>query len=269
MKRAFDFGRFLTSAAGWEAIFLTLFFFFLQTSIVLAADDETASASPVTADQPADSPYDDIDKTHRTAMLWQYVRQQMPQWAPGLNQTLRAPLGWAHALGTDLGGDASADAGNNRYVPPVFEPLADVMQPPANDAQGMWLTPGYHHMGFLPFHDVMMAGMDLRRHMFGGGMHFDFKPYYGQNWTSLNGYGGARFDVALLRAGESQPWGRIGLGYTEGASYLMDRGHGFDLHAVLRFTDNLNLRAGVRDSQSSSDIGNYAIMRWKLLEFGN
>jgi hypothetical protein len=113
----------------------------------------------------------------------------------------------------------------------------------------------------------MMTGLTFRERALDDRMQFDFHPFYGQNWVSLNGYGGAELGIGLTHGGEAQPWGRIALRYTDGASYLMDRSSGFDMNAELRFDTHLSLISGVR-GDGTSDLGNYAIMRWKLMEFG-
>lgn len=264
MRRAFELGHFLTSAKGWEAVFLTLLVLLNVPKPCAADDGINATGMPLASDpQPVSSPLDDLDKTHRTAMLWQYVRQQAPVWAPGLNDTLHKPLGWLQSAERNVFDDGASDSNAS-----AFQPISMLMQaPPENAGQAMWLTPGYHHKGFLPFHDAMMTGMDMRQRVFDNRLQFDLKPYYGQNWTSLNGYGGAALGIGLTHPGEAQPWGRVSMGYIEGASELMDNGRGYDMHAELRFDDSWSFHAGVRN-ENTSDLGNYAIMRWKLMSFG-
>jgi hypothetical protein len=146
--------------------------------------------------------------------------------------------------------------------------MAALIQPPTpGEGQAFWLTPGYHHKGFLPTHDAMMMSFNLRQHMFDDRVQVDMRPFYGQNWVSTNGYGGAEIGFNLSRTGAAQPWGRIAVRYVEGDQDLMDQGHGIDMHAELFFDDHLSLHAGVRENEESQ-LGNYAMLRWKLAEFG-
>jgi hypothetical protein len=272
MNGVFTIGRFLTRATGRAVTFLTLILTFLHTQNCLADDDMAYVAPPLVAGAPMDSPLDEMNKGHRLGLLLNYVRHEAPGWAPGLREDLRAPLDWMMS-GTRPFRDAFDEDGSpetgNGFLGSVFGPLSGLMQPPSSEAgQAMWLSPGYHHMGFLPFHDAMMMGVNLRQHLFDNRVHLDLHPFYGQNWVSLNGYGGAEMGIGLAHGDTGQVWGRIALRYTDGASNLMDNGRGFDMSAQLRLSDHLNLTAGVNSDQNT-DLGNYVLLRWKLVQFGH
>ena len=55
----------------------------------------------------------------------------------------------------------------------------------------------------------------------------------------------------------------LAIGYREGDSRLLDRAHGVDAHGEVPFTEHLNLRAGVRESDTGP-LGDYVTLRWKM-----
>lgn len=276
MKKDFNKKPFLTSAYSWEALFLTFIFAFFPWQILYAAtDDGVLDPTIVAAASPANSLLDQMEGDQRRGLLFKYVRQEVPSWAPGLNEKLRAPLTWATSKLRAIGGvfgahdDGDEASGDEGFLPPLIRPLSALMQVPnENEAQAFWIAPDYHHKGFLPFHDAMITEMNFRERAFDDRVQFDLRPFYGQNWVSLNGYGGAELGVGLTHKGDTQPWGRIGFCFINGASDLMDNNRGFDMNAELRFNEHLALTAGIHGTENS-DLGNYVLLRWKVIGFGN
>lgn len=256
---------------GRVAVFLTLVLTFHPQNAWAADDDMTFAPVPKVAGQPEDSPLSELDKSHRLGLLLDYVRKEGPGWAPGLRDYLRSPFGWimngfrpaASALGLD--GD---DDGGEGFFSSIFHPVSSLMTPPSPQAtQALWFSPGYHHKGVLPFHDAMVLSLNLRERLWDNRLQFDVKPFYGQNWVSTSGYGGAEIGIGLGHSGSGQPWGRIALRYTDGDSALMDRGRGFDMHAEVQFNEHLSLHAGMH-GEEDSQLGNYVLLRWKVADFG-
>ncbi len=221
------------------------------------------------------SPLDQLDSSHRMGLLLNYVRKEGPGWVPGLRQNLRAPVNWLMnglgPMGQMFGHDALDDAGGDdrwgdAWLSSVMSPLSSLLRTPSvHESQAFWVTPGYHHKGFLPFHDVMLMSFNLREHFLDDRLQFDLRPFYGQNWLSANGYGGAQLSVNLGKSGAA-PWGSLALRYSDGASNLMDTSRGFDMTAALRFDEHLSLNAGV-NGERDTELGNYVMLRWRA-EFG-
>ncbi len=209
-------------------------------------------------------------REHRLGLLLDYVQKEAPGWAPGLRDAIHAPMNWtrnglASAGRTfGFGGDGDSDDEEGLLSPIVRQ----FLQPPSPGArQAFWMTPDYHHKGFLPIDDAMVMKFNFRQHAFSDRVQLDFSPFYGQNLMSLNGYGGAEIGINLNRSGAKEPWGRIAVRYTQGDQDLMDQGHGIDMHAELRFTDRLSLNAGVRENEETQ-LGNYVLLRWHITDFG-
>jgi hypothetical protein len=266
----------LTNAWFCRALFLTLILIaFVNCSESLAFDyNDSDYPDPNAYARPTSTAFDNQERNQRLHLMLNYAKTQVPAIAPGLPDFVRNPSGWfGHGIGMNLG-DAknSADVSSS-----IIEPMQGMPASPSADApEAMWLAPNYYHQGFLPFKDALIADAHLRHNLsenlLSNRMQLDWHPFYGQNWHSLDNYWGS--EIALgLGAGpalqpssqpSSQPWGKIALRYTSGDTNLTERGHGFDMHSELNFSECLSLNAGIRENGNSSS-GNYVMLRWKLI----
>ncbi|MBV8548224.1 MAG: hypothetical protein JO126_02065 [Alphaproteobacteria bacterium] len=172
---------------------------------------------------------------------------------------------WGGALGLD-------------GMMPDLTGLSGLMdQPRDNDLSGTWMTPGYHHRGFLPTHDAIKLGMTGREHFMDDFVRLEARPFVGENWLHGGGIYGAtvsmnfgqspvmpknKLQAAMNPVRDTGGWGRISMGFVGGESELTDHGKGFDLHGEVRFTENLALHSGVRDNGDAS--ANYVLLRWSM-----
>lgn len=267
MDGIFNICRFLPYPRGWAGFFLTLCILFTPASAPHADNGTTIISVPVIADRPMNgSPMEEAEKRQRLKLLLDYMRKEGPDLVPGLSGIIRSPF---RSVGRVFGMDSISELGDEAgFLIPLFQPVATMMTPPSLDeAQALWLSPEYHHRkGILPFRDSLILGVNFRQQAWNDRVQFDVRPFYGQNWVSTDGYWGTEFGISLKRKEASDPWGRIALRYTDGASALVDNGHGFDMHTEIRFDKNLALHAGVRES-GNSDLGDYVLLRWKLTGF--
>jgi hypothetical protein len=189
---------------------------------------------------------------------------------PSLSGILHNSNGWAaygvKTLEDQFDFDSEPDHGNAASTVLSTHPVSSMMQPPSvGDARSYWLSYGYHHKsGVLPFHDAMVVGFNSQ-HSVTDGLQMELHPYYAQHCVGLNGYYGTEASLALGSEDKSQPWGKISLGYVNGDSSLSDHGNGYDLHSEVNFNEHLSLHAGVRQDEET-DLGNYMMLRWKLVE---
>jgi hypothetical protein len=244
-----------------------LFFNLTQHTYATTDDRVYPFADPVIG-----RPFQIIDKDAQLGLLWDHVKHQAPRLVPRLRSTMLTPLRWtlsnlneaSEFLGLDEGAQES-----ERFLTPFTHSFVAMMQPPSVDSsQAFWLTPSYSHKGFLPVNDAMIMRLNMRHRALHDRVQMDLAPFYAQNWLSTRGYGGAEASVTIHRQDKNaKPWGKVTLRYAEGSSDLMDRRHGIDFHADVQFTDTMNLTAGVRDSQNSQ-LGNYVMVRWKLMDLG-
>jgi hypothetical protein len=279
MKGNFTILRFLTDMKVCIGIFTAVFLSVLiPFQACRAATDETAAQSGYTSTPDGqDTPLANETKMSRKSQLLNYVRAQVPIWMPGLPSYIRDPGSWAlgqlREVRDELGLDPGIGGEEVSMMSSLTQPVMAMMQSPGPEqTEAMWLSPDYHHKGFLPFHDAMVMGFGMRHAVMNDRIQVEVKPFYGQSWHSFSGYGGAEISVNLRGFGigsdSGQPWGKIAVRYIEGNPDMLDHGHGTDLHAELRFTPHLALHAGVREDGDSGGLGNYAILRWQLAEFG-
>jgi hypothetical protein len=276
MKGIFTTRRFLTDILVWVVIFTIFALGVLIPFRPLHAADNNDPTPPVitsttNAQNEQDTPLDADDKSYRTHQLMHYIHDQLPNWLPGVPSYIRDPAGWAlggaRQIRDEIGLERTAD-GSPSMMASLAQPMAAMMQPPTpQQAEAMWLSPDYHHMGFLPAHDAMVMGVGAR-HTVWGGTQLEVRPFYGQNWHSLEGYGGSEAAINLGGANVGHPWGKIAVRYIEGSSDMLDHGHGTDMHAEVHFNQQLALHAGVRQSDNS-ELGNYVLLRWQLAELGH
>lgn len=268
MNRNFTFRRFLTDLLVWVAVFT----FFVLTPFRAAHSADTDTAPLITptssAQSQQDTPLNDDEKHYRIQQMLHYVRSEVPQLLPGLPGYIRDPAGWAlngvRDVRDELGLEHDAGGGTS-MIASITDPVAAMIgAPDPAQREAMWLTPDYHHMGFLPTHDAMVFGIGMRHTMLDDRVQVQIRPFFGQNWHGPENYGGSELSVNLSTR-DGKPWGKIAVRYTEGDPDMLDHGHGTDLHAELRFNDHLALHAGVRQGDDAS-LGNYVLLRWRLTE---
>lgn len=253
----------------WPAFLLV--FAFLAVSPAFAGDEaNTLAELPiVTAGKPRYSAFEESDRNYKLGLLMNYVRREGPSWFPGLPDALRSPARMAlQSLGStadEFGDGVSAAA--NELIPSFLIPSSPGMDPPAlHDAQRLWISPGYHHMGgLMPFNDAIMLGFNYRADLPNEGFKLNIHPFYGQSWTSPKGYWGVETALGIGPAGK-KPWGVIVVRYDDGDSGLMDQPRGFDMHTEFSFDNNLTLNAGVRHNEDTQ-LGDYVLLRWRM-KFG-
>lgn len=257
----------LTNAYSCNTLLLTIF-------ICVLAHCSNAKAFEYYQDQwpdvssssrPSLTPLADQDRSNRIRLMRDYAKTLIPTIAPGLPSYISNPGSWAYnGLGI-VRQDESIDG-----VSSFLQPVQSSFQQPSVDApEALWLSPGYHHRGFLPIHDAMLMGIHLRHtpgvSLDGNSLQFDVHPFVGQSWRSLDDYWGTEVGFSLRHASSPQPWGKIAISFTQGDNQLMDHGHGFDMHTEFNFNEHLSLNAGVRENYNS-DAGNYVMVRWKLVD---
>jgi hypothetical protein len=204
--------------------------------------------------------------------LLDFAKNEAPNLVPGLPSIIRDPAKWAlgglHETKGLLNFDLGA-VGDSDILASILRPVSSMMRPAAPDeSQATWFAPTYHHQhGVLPLHDAMIMGTHSRQDLFHRYMRLDIHPYYAQNYFSQRGYWGTDFTLDLASPSDtartSKPWGKIVFGYTNGDSRMMDHGRGVDLHGELRFSDNLTLNTGMRQSDQTGS-GNYVLLQWKI-----
>ena len=217
------------------------------------------------------------DETNRRlSIVTNYLRQQAPAMMPALPEAIRAPARWAmdswssiHSTFSGLDTSGLADGGT--AIAQFLAPVSNIMRPPSDSTDSaIWVTPGYHHKGFIPTHDAMVLGFNTRNRVMNGTVQLDTHPFVGQNWHSSESYWGVESTLALAQPTtkpNGKPWGKISLRYLNGDRALMDHDRGFDMHTELRFDDHISLHAGVREDIGSG-VGNYVMLRWQLTELG-
>jgi hypothetical protein len=202
-------------------------------------------------------------------LLINYIRAQVPIWLPGLPvSSIATPnslmLSGLRSIRSQLGADDSGDQNEPTIAATLTPPESMLQMPSLTEPEALWLTPDYHHKGFLPFNDAMIMGVSLRRSLLEGHVQMDFHPYYGQNWISTRGYYGQ--EIALNVSEKMGPiqGGKIAINYIVDDSNLSDHGHGINLHGDLKFSDTVGLQAGVRENDNAQ-LGNYVMVKWTLL----
>lgn len=257
----------LTNAASCALLLLTFFLcLFANCSETLAftadrdAPDTSAYARANNAKRFAEQ-----EGTRRLGLMADYAKGQIPHLAPGLPSFIRNPGGW---VSRGLGGSSPMDMfdeDTGSFLQPVQSAFTE---PSVNAPQAMWISPSYHHRGFLPMNDAMIMGVHMRQSfsdLFAGhGVQLDLHPFYGQSWHSTDYYWGTEIAFDLHNKDAAHPWGKIALRFTNGDTDLTDRGHGFDMHGQLNFDEHLSLNTGIREN-GRSEAGNYVMMRWKLV----
>jgi hypothetical protein len=198
----------------------------------------------------------------RLQLLRQYMNDRFTALSPGAVGMLHKPGEW---LNDSLDLTALPDERPGKQSTLSAEPTATIVEPPSDPNSALWLDPNYHHKGFLPMHDAMMLGVNVRQQLGDSGVGISAHPFYGQNWHSIDGYGGVETALSFRNEASVQPWGKIAIGFTSGDHQMMDHNTGIDLHGELDFTDNLSLNAGIRnDDYGNGD--NYVMLRWKLID---
>ncbi|HUY68158.1 MAG TPA: hypothetical protein VMV79_02530 [Alphaproteobacteria bacterium] len=228
------------------------------------ADDNVPLANVALAATPqAQTSLDKAEQHARLGLLFNYVRQETPAWLPGLPAALRAPLGWA---GIGFGGGADDAVNTFDLLPSFLAPMQSLMHgPDPRAAEAMWLAPGYHHRGFLPFNDAITMGVGYRDAFFGNRLKIDLRPFYGQNWVSPRGFWGTEITLGI-GPDAKRSWGKVVMRYDNGAPGLMGNSErGFTMGTELSFTDHLSLDAGVRGGEETQ-LGNYAMLRWRVAD---
>jgi hypothetical protein len=222
-----------------------------------AAVGYTDVSSPVLADRPMESPFDDQDRNQQIGSMLAYLKKESPGWVPGLpmNELLNSRTWMREKVRSNL----SEMSGGEE------DGIATMMRSPTADtSEATWLLPDYHHnKTILPFKDALEMGFSARRSLWNKQVQFDVHPFYGQNWLSANGYIGTEVSLNLRSEEAPQPWGKISMGYINGDSNLMNNGRGYDMHTELNFTNHVSLNAGVRNDDVN-DVGNYVMLRWKI-----
>lgn len=270
---------FLTDLTILVRLLIPFFLAFFPSYQLAFADEDPNLFSSSFSNRQTNSAVEASDRSERIKLLVDYVRKEGPGWMPGLPSFLRDPGGWAlgnlksvqHELSLGLGFSFGIDAkgiNDDGVMTSVIQPVAALMQPPPEtQSQAFWLSPNYHHKGFLPVNDALIMGMNVRHRVWGNRMQLDLHPYLGQNWHNSDNYWGTELSLGLRESSTGQEWGKIAMRYNNGNSAVMDNGRGFDLHADMKFNEQLSLTAGVQKNPDSSN-SNYALLRWKLATFG-
>ena len=198
--------------------------------------------------------------------IMHYVRHDVPAMIPGLPEEVREPSDYmARQIKGIEDGLNDEDGENSDSFASFFAPVLSLMHPAEeDDAESAWLTPGYHHEhGMLPFDDAVMFGFNYRNLAFDNHLKFTVHPFYAQSWNSGEGFWGTEFSLGL-GPGDGRSWGTIVLRYNNGDTDIMDNNtHGFNLHADLKFDEGWSFAAGAQ-SNEEGDLGNYAMIRWKI-----
>jgi hypothetical protein len=183
---------------------------------------------------------------------------------PHMSQIMPDWLGGGSSLpDTNLTVDADEEESTldslSRQFSGLMRPALD------SDPQALWVTPGYHHKGFLPLNDAMVMGVNMRHSLFSRDLQLDLHPFYGQNWHNSDAYWGTELGLQLGAGRDGNGgWGKISLRYDNGQSALMEHSRGADLHGEFRLSEDVSLHGGVREDQNSQ-LGNYVLLRWTLL----
>lgn len=258
-------GYFLTNTAQSQLFFLLLAIstLYVPCSICRAANNVSDESNPLYSSTQAFSPIDDTEQHERAAALLRYIRQQNFNLLPGLPSAVHNPSGWVlnrlqsvqHGLGLE-----------DEDVSTVVEPVSDLATVPSPEmGEAAWLSPSYHHYnGFSPFHDAFIAAFTTRQSFLNRQIKMELRPFYGQNLTSTRNYWGSEIALNLdSTLGLIKP-GKISFSYINGDPYLLDHGHGLNLHGELQFTEQLSFNTGVRQGSNQSQMGDYALLRWRL-----
>ncbi len=266
MNGVFTLRHILTShiSEGVAVLTLTLSFLLPQNAYAVTDDNPSLVPVPMYSGQVAETPLESLDKGQRLGLLLDYVRKEVPGWAPGIRDAIRGPLNWTKNNWMD----AQDSLGLVDAEPDSKGLYHGLMQAPSAEmAEGFWVMPDYHHKGFLPFNDAMQMNFNLRHSFFDRRLQVEGGPFYAQNWMSLNGYEGAEIALNLRDPVTHESKGRFSIRYTEGDQDLMDHGQGIDLHAEYHFNEQLSLHGGIRENEETQ-LGNYVMLRWKLTDFG-
>lgn len=272
MHDPFSTKQILINACIGKAIFLTLMLLmFADCSKALAFNDKGDSNPDTSAyGRPTynSNSLADQDRAQRISLMVDYAKQQVPHLTTGLPAFLRDPRGWiSNGFGSSSHGFSNDDTSDG--LSSFLQPVQNAFHAPSVDApEALWITPTYHHKGFLPVNDAMIMGFHMRHSLsdsvLGNTLQYDMHPFYGQNWRSTDNYWGTEVAFNLRTKTSPMPWGKIALRFSSGDTDLMDHGHGFDMHSELNFDKHLSLNAGIRENGNSA-AGNYVMLRWKIL----
>ena len=200
----------------------------------------------------ADPTVDITAQKQKIGQIEKYLRQEASAHSSLLPGDVRAVMGWMSSgwrpVMTD---DAAAD-----------KPI-DVQTAPDEENLSGNLSTALHHKGFLPTHDVLMLGVGAGHSLVDHKLQISARPFYGQNWRSLQGIWGGQVTVDIAQRPDGLPWGKIVAGYTGGNPTLTDGGRGIDVHGDVDLTEGWKLTSGLRQDSTTGD-SNYIMMRWKI-----
>ena len=258
----------LTDTLFQGGVFLTFFLAVLSPYAVHCA--ENAGLPVIQApnfEKPLAAAQSELEK-QRLDQALSYARHQAMGLLPALPHMSLGIPGWlTNNFGMMSLGLEDGSAGDDGALRGLSQEFAGLMHAPATDqAQALWLTPGYHHKGFLPLNDAVTLGANLRHSFWDKAVQVNLHPFYGQNWTNSDSYWGSEFTLSF---GEPKNptllgFGKISLRYDNGQSAIMDHGRGFDMHSELSFDEHFSLNGGVRKNEDAS-LGNYLLLRWVLV----
>jgi hypothetical protein len=267
MKAHFTIRHLSTDVLFWTVI-LPFSLFLLAPSCGHAEDNTAMTPMPLISDRPSNSALASVDRNYRLGLLRNYLRQQEPVLVAGLPDTFREPANFAaeQMKSAEEGlGFEGEESETGSAISSALSPVLSLIRPmDEGDAESLWLSPGYHHTrGMLPFDDALTMGFTYRNAFLDNRVKFDVHPFYAQSWNSAEGYWGTEMTLGLgPAAGHS--WGTIVVRYDNGSSNLMDHGRGFDMHADLSFSEHLSLTAGA-EQNNPDDLGNYVLLKWRLV----
>jgi hypothetical protein len=210
---------------------------------------------------------DTLEQHKRLGLVMDYVRHEATHWLPGIPRALTSTGKWVagnlSSLAAEFDFQGVGDA-ENGIMTSVVTPVMSMIEAPTIDQNdAMWVTPNYHHKGFLPTKDAIIMGVNMRRGLMQNRMRFEVKPFYGQNPISTRGYWGSAVSININEPIGIFQSGNVTISYIGGDSRLSDHGRGIDLHSDLKFNDHLGLEAGMRQDNNEK-TGDYVMVRWAM-----
>ena len=119
-----------------------------------------------------------------------------------------------------------------------------------------------HHKGFLPTHDALLLGSNVKMGFVGDRVQFALHPFFGQGWIPSKHYWGTNLSLNIAPRADGMPWGSIVMGYVGGDESLTDHGRGMNLHGDVDLTNGFLFTSGIRQNSLSGNA-NYALVKWK------
>ena len=230
------------------------------------AKADTTVPPTVSLTDPAPNMKGKLNAQYGLNLFLQYLEKQSTIVAPTLAYAAKNPVAWTlrgvRATEEELGLPAT-DLPDEHFIEHLLPATGSLMRPPsAEETRALWFSSDYRHKGFLPTHDSVLLGINMRASGFADRAQLDVNPFYGQSWMGAGGYWGAEASLTL-RSATGQSWAHVHVRYDNGQRSLMDHGRGYDMNGEVPLAEHLSLTAGIKQTDSDP-VSDYVMMRYQI-----